>query len=289
MTTKSAFTGQSRPHPASDGYIVSFPAQHVMLVTINRPAQMNSITYQLHWDMDSLINWFEDEPELRVAIVTGAGKKSFCAGSDLIEMLKVDDAAGSKSAHEEHEGHKHPLSGFAGISRRSGRKPIIAAVNGYALGGGWEIALNCDVVVASPTATFGLPEPKVGQYAYSGGLPRLVRSAGLHIASYIALSGRSITAQEALGYGLVNRVSQSGDSLIAEAVEVAGEIAALSPDAIIVTRAALREAWKTADVEVAFQDIHRTLYPKLKQGENFREGLAAFRDKRAPSWKPSKL
>ncbi|OQV03577.1 hypothetical protein CLAIMM_08602 [Cladophialophora immunda] len=285
MTTTSTFQS---PHPESDGYIVSFPTQYVMLATIKRPAQMNSITYRLHWEMDALMNWFEDESELRVAIVTGAGSKSFCAGSDLIEMLEVKDKTGS-SSHEEHEGHAHPQSGFAGISRRAGRKPIIAAVNGFALGGGWEIALNCDVVVASPTASFGLPEPKVGQYAYSGGLPRLVRSAGLHVASYIALSGRSISAQEALAYGLVNRISKSGDSLISEALEVAGEIASLSPDAIIVTRAALREAWKAADVEVAFQGIHRTLYPKLKEGENFREGLAAFKEKRTPCWKPSKL
>lgn len=146
-----------------------------------------------------------------------------------------------------------------------------------------------DVVVASPAAQFGLPEAKVGLYAYGGGLPRLIRTAGLHVASEIALSGRSISVEEALRYNLVNRISKTAGSLIDESFEVARGIAAISPDAIIVTRAALREAWETASVERAFEITHGRFYEKLMAGTNSTEGLAAFKEKRSPQWQASKL
>jgi enoyl-CoA hydratase/carnithine racemase len=149
--------------------------------------------------------------------------------------------------------------------------------------------VSSDVVIAVPKAQLGLPEAKVGLYAYGGGLPRLIRTAGLHVASEIALSGRLITAKEALQYNLVNRISESPETLIDDAIRLAREIAALSPDAVIVTRAALREAWETSSVERAFQNIHERFYEKLMEGENSGEGLIAFTEKRPPKWKPSKL
>ncbi|OQV10221.1 hypothetical protein CLAIMM_14250 [Cladophialophora immunda] len=259
-----------------------------MLATINRPRQMNSIPYALHWQMDALFKWFDNEPSLRVAIVTGAGNRAFCVGSDLIEMQRVKKS-GDDSWKAEPYKYNHPASGFAGLSRREGKKPVVAAVNGYALGGGWEIALNCDVVIATRNAQFGLPEAKVGLYAYGGGLPRLIRTAGLHVASEMALSGRSITAEQALQHNLVNRIAKKPETLIEEAINIAREIAAVSPDAMIITRSALREAWETPSVERAFQNTHERFYEKMMAGENSSEGLAAFKEKRPPRWKPSKL
>ncbi|KAI1614122.1 ClpP/crotonase-like domain-containing protein [Exophiala viscosa] len=250
---------------------------------------MNSIPYELHWQLDALWSWFDDEPSLRVAIITGAGTKSFCAGSDLIEIDKVNTAKQSGQADAEPWKHSHPKSGFAGLSRRDGRKPIIAAVNGFALGGGMEIVLNCDMVIASPTASFGLPEAQRGLYASGGGLPRLLRTVGLPVASDMALTGRLFSVEEARECHLINRIAASAESLLSEAVEIADSIAAISPGAIVVTRAALREAWETASVERAFQLTHERYDSKLMKGFNAKEGLAAFKEKRSPRWQGSKL
>ncbi|KAH0840753.1 Carnitinyl-CoA dehydratase [Fonsecaea pedrosoi] len=276
------------PPPKCGGCDVTFPEAHIMLATINRPRQLNSIPYALHWEMDALFKWFDNEPSLRVAIITGTGNRAFCVGSDLIEMERVKKS-GDDSWKAEPYKYTHPTTGFAGLSRREGKKPVVAAVNGYALGGGWEIVLNCDVVIAARNAQFGLPEAKVGLYAYGGGLPRLIRTAGLHVASEIALSGRSITAEEALQRNLVNYISKKPETLIDEAIEIARGIAAVSPDAMIITRSALREAWEIPSVERAFQNTHERFYEKMMAGENSSEGLAAFREKRPPRWKPSKL
>jgi enoyl-CoA hydratase/carnithine racemase len=126
----------SKPPPASSSFILSYPAQYVLLVTINRPDAMNSIPSYAHWEADALFHWFDAEPNLRVAIITGAGSKAFCAGQDLIEQAKFKVSPPPVSSA------RHPPSGFCGISRRTGKKPIIAAVNGFALGGGFEICLN---------------------------------------------------------------------------------------------------------------------------------------------------
>ena len=129
----SALSSAAPQHPELK---LSYPGAHILLITINRPQQMNSIHHELHWRMYELLQWFDSEPNLRVAIVTGAGDKAFCAGQDLIELGRL---AGGKL---EPWLKQHPPTGFAGISRRLGKKPIIAAVNGYALGGGMEITLN---------------------------------------------------------------------------------------------------------------------------------------------------
>lgn len=145
------------------------------------------------------------------------------------------------------------------------------------------------MVVAAPTATFGLPEALRGIYAAAGGLPRLIRNVGLPVATEIAITGRVLTAREALQYQLINKVSVSRETVVEEAIALARKIADLSPDAVVVTRAGLREAWETGSVERAYQIVEERYGAVLKGGENAREGLAAFAEKRKPKWVPSKL
>ena len=144
-------------------------------------------------------------------------------------------------------------------------------------------------MIASPNAQFGLPEAQVGVYAYGGGLPRLVRTVGMQAASEIALTGRRVSANEALQLGLIQGIAKSAESVVGQTLEKAKQIASISPDGITVTRAALREAWETASVERAFQITHDQYYSPLMKSENAIEGLAAFREKRKPKWKQAKL
>lgn len=145
------------------------------------------------------------------------------------------------------------------------------------------------MTVASPNATFGLPEALRGIYAGAGGLPRLVRNVGIPLASEISMTGRTLSAAEALQYNLINKISKSQDTVVQEAVALATKVANISPDAIIVTRAALRETWETASVERGYILVDERFKRALMSGENTKEGLAAFREKRKPVWKPSKL
>lgn len=277
-----ASTLQSQaPKPSS--FILSYPTPSILLITINRPQQMNSIPSAAHWEADAIIQWFDNEPSLRVAIITGAGSKAFCAGQDLIEQAIFRKNPPPASAR------RHPPTGFAGISKRVGKKPVIAAVNGFALGGGFEICLNCDLVVASPTASFGLPEATVGLYASAGGLPRVVRNCGMQVASEIALTGRRLTPEEALKHNLINKISKTQESVIDESIEMAKKITMLSPDAVIVTRAGLRETWETASVERGAQIISDRFDRHLFEGENMKIGVEAFAAKKKPQWVPSKL
>ena len=254
---------------------------------------MNSLPYASHWEADALLQWFDREPSLRVAVITGEGK-AFCAGQDLIEQrdlanLREKAAKGENVKLPERQLLTHPTNGFMGVSRRSGKKPVIAAVNGWAMGGGFEICLGCDMIVASPKATFGLPEAMRGLYAGAGGLSRLVRLAGITVASEVAMSGRFLTAEEAVQYHIANRVSKSHESLVPEAIELASKVASLSPDAIIVTRHGLRESWEEGSVERASQNTEQRYGAALRDGDNLGIGLRAFAEKKQPKWVPSKL
>ncbi|KAJ1323813.1 mevalonyl-CoA hydratase [Microdochium nivale] len=295
MSSSTAFTPAAfkLPPPQLTCYTLSVPAPHTLLVTINRERAMNSMTVGGHWEGDLLWTWFDAEPTLRVAVITGKGPKSFCAGQDLLEQHKK--RGGDKSARDEKKGPTvednrpaMPVGGFAGLSKRQGKKPVIAAVNGYAMGGGFEIALNCDLVIASPTATFALPEAQRGLWAAAGGLPRVVRIFGMQLAGEIALAGRVLSAKEVEQHGFA-RVSAAPETLIPEALELAGKIASMSPDAVVVTRAGLRQAWETASVERATQVIDERYARALLTGDNFRIGIAAFANKAKPEWVPSKM
>jgi enoyl-CoA hydratase/carnithine racemase len=145
------------------------------------------------------------------------------------------------------------------------------------------------MTIASPTATFGLPETLRGIYAGGGGLPRLVHNVGIPLASEISMTGRTLSASEALKYNLINKISLSPETVVQEALALASKVANTSPDAIIVTRAALRETWETASVERGNSLIDERFLRELLEGENAKEGLAAFREKRKPVWKAGKL
>jgi enoyl-CoA hydratase/carnithine racemase len=144
-------------------------------------------------------------------------------------------------------------------------------------------------VVAAPNASFGLPEASVGIYASAGGLPRVMRNCGLQIASEIALTGRRLTAEEAESFHLINKIAKTEQTLMEDAISLARKIIGISPDAILVTRQGLREAWETASVERATQLTADRWMEKLLKSENTKIGLTAFATKQKPNWVPSKL
>ena len=183
-----------------------------------------------------------------------------------------------------------PPSGFGAISRRSGRKPIIAAVNGIAYGGGTELIVNCDLVVAAQKATFALPEVKRGVVAMAGALPRIIRTIGRQRAMEMALTGRVVPAQEAKEWGLVNKVVGDAEGEVVEAaVEYAKMIAENSPDAVIVSREGIKMGWEGIGAEDATRVANDAWYPRLLAGDNIKEGVRAFVEKRKPRWKAAKL
>jgi len=190
--------------------------------------------------------------------------------------------------------------GLAGLPRRSGKKPIIAAVNGICMGGGFEMIANCDMILAASTAVFSLPEIKRGIVPVAGCLPRLVRTLGLQRTSDLVLTGRSVSAKTLEVWGLVNRIVEvkekekglanvgEGREVVDAAVDLAKEMCGNSPDALIVGRTGIRLAWEAGSVEDAVDVLERDWYPGLK-GENFKEGIKAFVEKRKPVWVESKL
>jgi len=244
---------------------------HLLQVTISRPEVMNAIHPPASFELSRVFDSFESDPELWVAIVTGAGDKAFCAGNDLKYQ-----AAGNKL--------EWPASGFAGLtSRFDGRKPVIAAVNGLAMGGGFEIVLACDIAVASERAVFALPEPRVGLAALAGGLHRLPRQIGHKQAMGMLLTGRRVDAAEALRLGIVNEVVGPGEVLDA-ARRWAGAILECSPVSVYATRQVALEGLAHVSLEDAMNARYDAI-AELVRSEDFREGPLAFAQKRKPSWK----
>ena len=175
----------------------------ITIITLSRPEVYNALHTDAHFELNKVFDDFSADPEQWVAIVTGAGDKAFCAGNDLKWQ-----AAGGKRGWDK--------GGFAGLtSRFDCDKPIIAAVNGVAMGGGFEIALACDLIIASENATFALPEPRVGLAALAGGVHRLPRQIGLKRAMGMILTARHVSAKEGLELGFVNEVVPAGEALAA--------------------------------------------------------------------------
>ncbi|KAH9219663.1 3-hydroxybutyryl-CoA dehydratase [Leptodontidium sp. 2 PMI_412] len=270
------------PPPKCSSVLITFPIPHVLLVTINRPKQMNALTVAASYELDKLWKWFDEEEELRVGIITGAGTKAFSAGMDLKERENASTSPIGKWKNF------YPSTGFAGLTRRTGKKPIIAAINGHAHGGGFEIALNCDLVLASRTADFRLPDVLRGTAAIEGAFPRIVRNFGLQRAMLLALTGYVLSAKEAREWGFVVGVVE-GEELLGEAVRLAGVVAGMSPDSVVVSRSGVRQGWEGGSVEDAVRTTAERYAEDLMEGENLKEGLKAFKERRAPRWVPSKL
>jgi len=242
----------------------------VTIITINRPEVMNAVHPAANFELETAVQNFEANAAARVAIITGAGDKAFSAGNDLKYT-----AAGNKP--------EQPANGFGGLTRNFTRKkPVIAAVNGIALGGGFEIALACDLIIASENALFGLPEPKVGLAALAGGLQRLPRQIGVKNALGMILTGRHVSATEGKSLGFVNDVVETGRA-VAVALEWANRIAANSPQSI---RTSLDVVKRSLDV-AGLEDSINTAYDsvaELRAGPDFIEGPRAFSEKRKPNW-----
>jgi enoyl-CoA hydratase/carnithine racemase len=217
----------------------------------------------------------EADEGIRVLVVTGAGDKSFCAGQDL-------KALGEQRAGTANGMPTRDLGGFAGIVRRRFGKPVIAAVNGFALGGGTEICLAVDCVVADEHAQFGLPEVRRGIVAGAGGLERLPRRIPPAIAMELILTGRSISAVRAMELGLINRVVPSGQCLRA-AVELAEEICQSAPLSVRYSKAVAKATVSIGEAEVLAQ--LRELRRSVLSSEDAMEGARAFAEKRRPDWK----
>ncbi|TFK21277.1 ClpP/crotonase [Coprinopsis marcescibilis] len=274
------------PPNTSNQLLVSFPSEHVLLLTLNRPKQLNAMTPQLTEDLRKVLNWFEEEPSLWVVIVTGAGRV-FCAGAD----LKAWNNDQQQGVVTEQEGVATNPYGFGSISRRQSRKPFIAAVAGGAYGGGLEMVLNCDYVIASEDAKFALPEVKRGVIAIQGGIPRLSQIAGHQLASELLLLGKTISADEAhRRFGFVNQVVPGSDSVLRAAAAVAEQMNLNSPDAVQATKRALVLAQEFGHSEMLTNHVWGPESKRTYRGENIKEGLRAFAEKRTPRWtSPAKL
>lgn len=246
--------------------------EHVLTVTIDRPEVLNSLHPAASFELAQVFDEFESDALHRVAIITGAGERAFCAGLDLKSQATSDRLPDA------------PLTGFAGLTERyGGTKPIIAAVNGIAAGGGFEIALACDLVVASERARFSLPEPRIGLAAVAGGIHRLSRQIPLKHAMGMLLTGRSVLPQEGYQLGFVNEVV-SHEELMAAAQRWAAEIAACAPLSILATKECAIEGMRFGTVK----DAMNAKYPAIERmvkSEDFVEGPKAFVEKRKPAWK----
>lgn len=239
----------------------------VMIVTLNRPHAKNAMTQSIAIEVAAAMDRLDEDNALTVGVITGAGG-SFCAGMDLKGFLR-----GEKPSV--------PGRGFGGLTMAPPAKPLIAAVDGYALAGGMELALACDLVVANRNAKFGIPEVKRGLAARAGGLIRLSRQIPPHVAMELALTGSFLTAERASELGLVNRLSE-GPALDA-ALELADEISANGPMAVRASKRVIVESRLWADDEMwGLQD---EILAPIFESEDAREGATAFAEKRAPVWK----
>ena len=262
-----------------ENFKISFPTDKILLVTLTRTQKLNAIDLPTSKSLASIWTQFDLDASLWVGIITGSGR-SFCVGADLQEWNALNLRGETNSMD---------APGLAGLPRRSGKKPIIAAVNGLCMGGGFEMVANCDVVVAARDAVFALPEVKRGIVPVAGCLPRLTRTLGLQRTSDLVLTGRRVSGSLRADWGLVTRLVERGEDVVAAAIGVAEEMCGNSPDALIVGRAGIRMAWEDGSVEGAVSKLAEGLYPQLVQGENFKDGIKAFVEKRDPVWVNSKL
>lgn len=241
---------------------------HVLVITLNRPEAKNAFNAALSQALSNTLDRLDDDPALRVAVLTGAGG-SFSAGMDLKALLQGEASSTQKRG------------GF-GIMSLPPTKPLIAAIEGYAVAGGLELALCCDLIVASEASKLGLPEVKRGLVAVGGGLFRLPRRIPYHVAMELALTGELYPAERFAQLGLVSRVVPPGAALEA-AVELAERIAANAPLSLAATKQILQQSgdWSEQEAWSAQRKIARTALTS----KDAREGARAFAEKRAPIWR----
>jgi enoyl-CoA hydratase len=241
----------------------------VLLITIDRPDKRNAVNEVVATGIEAAIDHLEAEDDLRVGVLTGAGDV-FCAGGDLVLLGagRFDELATDRG-------------GFAGLVRRRRVKPLIAAVDGPALAGGFELALACDLVVASTRASFGIPEVKRGLLASGGGVTRLPRRVPYNVALELGLTGSPLSAQRAYELGLINSVCAAGDAGTV-ALDLARTICANAPLAVAETRRLMHQVADSDDL--ALMDDALDALARLAKSADAREGPRAFLEKRQPRW-----
>lgn len=240
----------------------------IMIVTLDRPEARNAMNKAAAEQIAAAMDELDNNDSIRVAILTGAND-TFCSGMDLKAFVRGESPF-------------VPGKGFGGITEAPPKKPVIAAVEGYALAGGLELAISCDLIVAADNARFGIPEVKRGLVAAAGGLLKLPRQIPSRVAMELALTGEFIDAARAYEIGLINRVVPAGTAL-AVAREVAGVITQNGPLAVTTSKAIIREQadWSAATM---FEQ-QQTLVQPIFTSEDAIEGATAFAEKRAPNWK----
>jgi len=242
----------------------------VTVLTIDRPQARNALDPATAAELRQALLGFEADAEARVAVITGAGEKAFCAGADLSSVRGEEAGPAVQALDPANQG----LVTDPGLT-----KPLIAAINGYALGAGLELALLCDLRIAADTASFALPEVQIGSLPGSGGTQRLSRVVGLGPALHLTLTGERIDAAEALRIGLVTRIVPAAE-LMAEALRIAERIAANAPLSVRAAKRAVRQG-----AEMGLADglaLERLLFTALKATEDRAEGRRAFAGKRPP-------
>ncbi len=242
----------------------------ILTITLNRPEVLNAMNPEAHFELDEVFDLYAAAPDMHVAIITGAGDRAFCVGTDLKELARTGD-------------HRKPPGGFCGITTRFNLyKPVIAAVNGLCLGGGTEIVAACDLAIASDRAEFGLPEPRVGLAALGGGaLQRLAREMPMKDAMMLVLTGKRINAREAQRISLINDVVPH-NALMDAARKLAGDILACAPLAVQASKQVMLQSR-----DMALQASMKASYTAARQmlaSQDALEGPRAFAEKRQPRW-----
>jgi enoyl-CoA hydratase/carnithine racemase len=256
----------------NDSAVVGVERQgHVAIVELRRPNAMNAISSQLAMELADVMRSVGEDPGVRAVVVAGGGR-AFCVGADLKERNTLDD-----------NGFRAQRAVFRAAfdSVRAVPQPAIAAVHGFALGGGLEVALSCDVIVAEEDAAVGLPEVSLGLVPGGGGTQLALRRLGPGRAADIVLTGRRIPAVEAFDLGLVDRVVPPGSARVA-ATELAEQIAGNSPVATRAAKRALRDGWSLD--ESAAMDVEDVAWRTAAFSADRKEGVAAFNEKRRPDW-----
>merc|ERR1711916_211086 len=242
---------------------------NIGIITLNRPKALNALCNELMLEVVEATQAFDNDSDVGCMILTGS-EKAFAAGADIKEMQELSFM----------DTYKHNMfSGWENVSRI--RKPIIAAVNGYALGGGCELAMMCDMIIAGESARFGQPEIKIGTIPGMGGTQRLTRAVGKSKAMHMCLTGDMITGEDAVASGLAAKVVPS-EELLAEAEKTAGKIAALSKPAVMMAKEAVNKSFELTLAEGTH--LERRLFHATFASKDQKEGMRAFSEKRNPNW-----